>query len=203
MGSDTQALRDDIESTRAEMGDTLDAIGDRVSPSHMARRSRNRVAQRVQSMRDRLMGSVDEAEETLADAAGSAADAMHRAPEMVSERTQGAPMVAGAIAFGIGFLVAALFPASEKEREVAGQAMQAAEPIREELVESARDMSEHLKEPAHEAADAVKASATESAQTLRDEARQAAAETKQQATDAVESVQESAGGSRGGGPSMG
>jgi len=34
----------------------------------------------------------------------------------VAEKAQGAPMIAGAVAFGIGFLVAAAFPPSQKEK---------------------------------------------------------------------------------------
>ena len=47
MGQSTEELKRDIEHTRADMSGTLDAIEDRVSPSRMIQRRKNRVAESV------------------------------------------------------------------------------------------------------------------------------------------------------------
>ena len=47
MGQSTEELKRDIEQTRADMSGTLDAIEDRVSPSRMIQRRKNRVAESV------------------------------------------------------------------------------------------------------------------------------------------------------------
>ena len=49
MGETTEELRQQIEQTRNGLGDTLDAIGDRVSPGRMVERSKNRMTGGVRS----------------------------------------------------------------------------------------------------------------------------------------------------------
>ena len=41
MGQSADELRHDIEATRGQLGETLDAIGDRVSPGRMIERRKN------------------------------------------------------------------------------------------------------------------------------------------------------------------
>ena len=45
MGQSPEELKDEIESTRADLGDTLEAIGDRVSPGRVIERRTARVRQ--------------------------------------------------------------------------------------------------------------------------------------------------------------
>ena len=45
MGQSPEELKQDVESTRADLSDTLDAIGDRVSPGRMIERRKNRMRQ--------------------------------------------------------------------------------------------------------------------------------------------------------------
>ena len=58
MGQSTEELRRDIEATRSDMGATLDALEDRLSPGRVAQRQKNRFSAWTQSMRDRVMGTV-------------------------------------------------------------------------------------------------------------------------------------------------
>jgi hypothetical protein len=53
MGQSPEELKQDIESTRADLGETLDAIGDRVSPGRVIERRKNRTRQRLTGLRDR------------------------------------------------------------------------------------------------------------------------------------------------------
>ena len=46
MGQSAEELRYEIADTRAELGQTLDAIGDRVSPGRMIERRKNRFVRR-------------------------------------------------------------------------------------------------------------------------------------------------------------
>lgn len=195
MGSDTEELKRDIERTRADMSDTLDAIGDRVRPGRIAQRNKNRMMQSVSSVRERIMGVASDAQDKVmaathdvTDKVGGAADSVHHAPEMVTAKTQGAPMVAGAIAFGVGFLLASAFPASEKEKELSGQVLDKLEPAKEQLMESAHEVADHLKQPVTEAAQQVKEAASESAHEVADTARTATQSTTEQAAESVQSV---------------
>ena len=70
MGQEPAELRRDIERRREELGDTIDAIGDRVSPGRIIERRRNRMADGVRSLKDRIMGTVESGTSAVSDAAG-------------------------------------------------------------------------------------------------------------------------------------
>ena len=86
MGQTTEELRQQIADTRGDLTDTLDAIGDRVSPGRVIERRKNRMTAGVRSTLDRLMGT-----------AHDAADAVRDTPGSVGSSTQGAPLVAGGV----------------------------------------------------------------------------------------------------------
>lgn len=176
MGQDADELRRDIERTREDLGGTLDAIGDRVSPSRIMERRKNRVRNSVQSVRMRVMGTMHDgthavhdttgqAVHKVGDTMGSAVDSVKHAPEMAKQRTEGAPMVAGALAFGVGFLAAAAFPPSRREQEMAPALLEKVEPIKQEVTaagsEIAKDLQEPMKQHAAEIGERVKESAQE------------------------------------------
>ena len=121
MGQSAEELRYEIADTRAELGQTLDAIGDRVSPGRMIERRKNRFVVGMRSAKDRIMGTASDASHAvtdrvqgvgdgITDTAGSAVETVRGAPEAARQQAQGNPMMVGAVAFGIGFLVAAAFP---------------------------------------------------------------------------------------------
>jgi hypothetical protein len=56
MGKSTQELRGDIEHTREDLGETLDAIGERVSPGRIVQRRKARVRHAFSSARESVMG---------------------------------------------------------------------------------------------------------------------------------------------------
>ncbi|MCU1398890.1 MAG: hypothetical protein JWN62_1999 [Acidimicrobiales bacterium] len=191
MGQDTEELKRGIESTRSDMSDTLDAIGDRVMPARIAQRNKNKVVQTVGSVRDRVMGAAGSLRDNVADTVSEAKDAVQSAPGSAAGQTRGAPMVAGAIAFGIGFLVAAAFPPSQKEKELSGELMRAVEPAKEQLLDSAHEVADHLKQPALDAAQTVKAAATDGMHEVADTAKSAADSTRDQAKESIETVKNS------------
>ena len=57
MGQDADQLKREIEDTRGELGGTLDAIGDRLSPGRMVERRKNRMMNGLHNVRDRVMGT--------------------------------------------------------------------------------------------------------------------------------------------------
>jgi len=149
MGQSAEELRYEIADTRAELGQTLDAIGDRVSPGRMIERRKNRFVVGMRSAKDRIMGTASDASHAvtdrvqgvgdgITDTAGSAVETVRGAPEAARQQAQGNPMMVGAVAFGIGFLVAAAFPPSRTEEQLAEQAMEKAEPVKQQLMESAK-----------------------------------------------------------------
>ena len=142
MGQSAEQLRREIEDTRGDLGETLDAIGDRLSPGRMMERRKNRMRSGLQTVRERVMGTVSDTGSAgavadtaggVADAAGGAVSTLKETPDTVRQQTQGNPLAAGAIAIGVGVLLASVFPATEKERRAADQLMDKAEPLKDEL----------------------------------------------------------------------
>jgi Protein of unknown function (DUF3618) len=173
MGQSPETLRNDIAETRRGMSDTLEAIGDHVSPGRILERRKNRVVGGVRTVRERVMGTVGDAAGSIADSTGSVADTARHAPDAVVRRTQGSPLGAGAVAFGLGFVAAAVFPASRPETEAAGQLMAKAEPLKDELQHVGQDVVESLQQPARDAVDSVKEAATSGAEQVKATAQDA------------------------------
>lgn len=173
MGKEPEVIEHDIESSREDLSRDLDALADRVSPGRVVGRQvdsvKSGVKGRVSGARDAVMGSAS----TVSDAAGSVSDA----PGMITRRAEGNPMAAGLIAFGAGWLVSSLIPASKTESKLADQAIDTAKEQGQPLVEHAKsvgqEMGDDLKDKAAQSASELKDSATESAQQVKQEGQTA------------------------------
>lgn len=179
-------IRADIEATRARLGTNVDAVADKVTPSHIVQRQTDKVKDAVFGVKDKVMGAADHGGENLSEAGATIGDA----PAQVKAKTRGNPLAAGLIAFGAGLLVASLIPASEQEREAADALKTAAEPLTTELSEVAKDVAEGLREPAQEAVENVKAAAADATEHVQSEGQDAVADVKDRAADAKDNVQQ-------------
>ncbi|MEE2523550.1 DUF3618 domain-containing protein [Pseudarthrobacter sp. J75] len=184
MSENPDVIRSDIEATRRRLGTNVDAVADKVTPSHVVHRQTEKVRNAVFGAKDKVMGTADSAGSNVDSALHDAGDAVKDAPHQVKAKTQGNPLAAGLVAFGAGLLLGSLLPASEKEREAAQQLKSAAEPVTTELTEAAKEMAEGLKEPAKEAVENVKATASEAAEHVKAEGQGAATDVKNRADDA-------------------
>ena len=200
MSENPDAIRADIEATRARLGTNVDAVADKVTPSNIVHRQTDKVKDAVFGVKDKIMGAADNATSNVHSVAGNAGSgigstigdagsAIADAPHQAAVKTQGNPLAAGLIAFGAGLLVSSLIPPSQKEREAAEALKQAAEPVTTQLTEAAKDMAEGLREPAQEAVENVKATATDAVQTVKDEGQGSVEDVKASATDAKDRVQ--------------
>ena len=177
MGQSPDQLKQDVESTRAELSDTLDAIGDRVSPGRMIERRKNRMRQGVDTVRERIMGVTHGTADSTKEKLSSTMDTVRDLPDVGRQQTQGHPLVAGALAFGIGFLIAAVVPRTEAEEQMAPQLADKVEPLKQELAQTGQQVAQQLKEPAQQAATELKDTAKEGAQEVAQQAKQGADET--------------------------
>jgi uncharacterized protein YjbJ (UPF0337 family) len=191
MGKSAEELKYEIEGTRADLGNTLDAIGDRVSPGRIVERRRARISYGMRRFSDRVMGTAHQITEPVhnlaqggADRVSSVGDGVSGAPDALRQRTEGNPLLVGLLALGGGALVASLLPVSEREKDAGSQIAQDVQPIKDELVGAAHEVVEHLKEPAQQAVGSVQDAAKDSAQVVVGEAKQAAADTKDAAQHA-------------------
>ena len=180
----TTELRRDIAAQRQDIGRDLEAIGDRLSPGRVADRSRERVRRRASSWKDRVMGTMDDARGRVTDAMPSTSSMTPDTPpsEMVTERVEGSPLVAGMVAFGIGFIAGSVLPASRKERELAHRLEPQVGQLAQEVADTARSAGEDLapvvqeeagkvKEEASQAASSVAGTAKSEMSSARDEVR--------------------------------
>jgi gas vesicle protein len=180
--SDPDEIRNDIERTRMELGQDVDALADKVTPSKIAERQTRKVKRAFSRVTDRVMGSASDAVDSAQDAVGNAADVPHKA----ARATEGNPIAAGLIAFGVGMLVSSLIPATRQEQRLAEQAKEAAAPILDEAKDVATEAADHLREPAREAAESVKERAAEAAETVKAEGADAASTVQSDAKHAAD-----------------
>lgn len=199
--NDPDAIRADIERTRANLSRDVNALGEAVTPGSMARRSADKVKDAAVGVKDRVMGSAHDAGDSasgMAHGLGDQASGMaHSVGDKASDakyatrrKTQGNPMAAGLIALGAGWLLGSLMPASEKEKELAHTAKEKAQPVLDEAQSVAKDAAEHLKEPAQQAATAVKESAQDAAQNVKVEGQSVAHDVRASAEDSAQTVRE-------------
>jgi hypothetical protein len=176
MTNDPDRIRADIEQTRNELSEDVDAVRERVRPGTMARRQGERVRGAMGGLKDRVMGAASDVASTGGGAASSVRDTAStmtgkagEAPAMVRERTAGNPLAAGVIAFGAGWLASTVIPASRAERRAAQTVKEQASGMAQGASSMARDLADDLREPARESVDAVRSTAQDAVQTVRDE----------------------------------
>ena len=215
--SDPDIIRRQIEDTRRELSYDVDALNEKVNPARVVDRRVTAAKGRLTSVKEKVMGSAQDttssahgmasnaagsmqgaassAAGSVQDAASTAADAVQQAPQQIVQQTQGNPMAAGLIAFGVGWLVSSLLPASEKEKQLAQQAESAVREHKDTLLEpakqAAQEIGEQLKPAAQDAVESVKATAQDAASTVTEQGKSAAADVKGQAQDSKEKVQSS------------
>jgi hypothetical protein len=197
MSENPDVIRADIEATRARLGTNVDAVADKVTPSHIVQRQTDRVKDAVFGVKDKVMGAADHTADHVHSTTGSvgshvsdAGSAVAGAPGQLKNRTQGNPLAAGLIAFGAGLLVSSLIPASQKEREAADALKSAAEPLTTELTDAAKQVAEGLKAPAQEAVENVKATAADATDHLKADGHAAVEDVKDRTAEAKDNVQQ-------------
>jgi len=216
--SDPDVIRRQIEDTRRELSYDVDALNEKVNPARVMDRRVTAAKGRITRVKERVMGSAQDttyhaqgvasnaagsvqsaassAAESVQGAAASAATAVQQAPDTIVRQTQGNPLAAGLIAFGVGWLVSSILPASEKEKQLAQQAETAIRENKDALLEpakqAAQEVGEQLKPAAQQAVDSVKATAQDAVTTVTEEGKSAAADVQGKAKQAKTNVQSQA-----------
>jgi len=136
-----------------------------------ASQTADRVSGTASSAASSVQDAAASAAGTVQDAASTAADAVQQAPQAIRRQTRGNPLAAGLIAFGAGWLVSSLLPASRREQELGDQAKQVAqEKVQPVLQQVAGEVGDNLREPVQQAAESVKATAQDAASTVKGQA---------------------------------
>lgn len=184
-----EQIQRDIEGTRRALSTDVDRLAEKVSPGKVVGRRVERVKTGATSLRERVMGSLPDphdvkghagdaassVSDTASNAASTVSDAVTGAPQKVRQQTQGNPLGAGLVAFGVGLVLSSLLPASEAEKQVAQRAEETA---RGPVQEKAKEIAQPMLQSAQESAQQVKESATSAVSDTVDEARSAAEDVK-------------------------
>jgi cell division septum initiation protein DivIVA len=224
MTSDPDQIRESIERTQQNLSADVDALTEKVSPPRIVQRRVQRTRSAMTSMKERIMGSpqglaspggaagsaassardmassakdaASSAKDTVAAKAASVADMAGSAPDLARERTRGNPLAAGLIAFGAGWLIGSLLPATEPEQQAASQVKDVVTekggPVTEQLRQAGQETVQELRESAQQRAQSVRETATDAAAAVAGEAQAHAAEVSSHAQEAGARVTEQA-----------
>ena len=212
MTSDPDEIRGNIEQTQKNLSADVDALAEKVSPSRIVERRVEQTRSAMTSVKDRIMGSAAEttstvsgtassaaasAKDTLAAKASSAADMASSAPAQARQRTRGNPLAVGLVAFGAGWLLSSLLPATEPEQQAAAQvkdfAVEKGRPVAQELGQAGQESAQKLRESAQQRAQSVKDTAADAASTVADEAQSQVSDVTSHAQAARNRVTEQVG----------
>ena len=198
MGEESEQLRREIDETRRELGTDVDALTEKVSPSRVVGRRVDKARDAVGGLKEKVMGTTSNATSSSGDgissAASTVADTTSSTAQAARRGAEGNPLAAGVIAFGLGWLLSSLLPASQKEREVAStikdQAQPALQPVAQKAGEALSEVKDSLREPAQQAVQSVKETATDAADTVKQEAQSSAADVQDQAKQSGQQVRQ-------------
>jgi ElaB/YqjD/DUF883 family membrane-anchored ribosome-binding protein len=172
MGEDPDRIRAEIEQTREQMGDTVDALSYKADVKERAKDSlrdrKEAVVGATQSVKDRIVGAGQSVNDATPDGQQVKQQAK-RAKSIAQENPLG--LAAGAVA--VGLLAGMLIPSTRVEDEKLGPM---ADDVKERAKQTGQDALEHGKQVAQDAAETAKDSAQSHGEELRDTAKEHAQE---------------------------
>lgn len=210
MTSDPDQIRQSIEETRASLSADVDTLNEKVNPAKVVERQKNRVTEKIGSAKEKVMGSASDTSSSVSGTVGTAqhkassavssvADTAAAAPDAVRQRTEGNPLAAGLIAFGVGWLASSLLPSTSVEQkatlEIKDRGSDLASAVTDEAKSVAQDVAQELKGSAQEAVESVKSTAQDAASEVKGEAQSAKDDVTSQAQQSKQNVQDQSGSS--------
>jgi hypothetical protein len=186
MGQEPDAIREEIEQTRADMTGTVGAIGYKADvPS----RAKEAVAGKVGSVRSKVSDVTSRAKEAVTGAASGASDAtpsggeVKRTARRAAGLAQQNPLGLAIGAAALGFLAGLAVPSTRVEDEKLGPV---ADQVKDKVKETGQEALERGKDVAQQATQTAVQTAKEQSQQhgeeLADSAKQSAQEVREQAS---------------------
>lgn len=192
MGQEPSQIREEIEETRAEMGDTVDALAYKTDV-------KTRVKESIGDKRERLISQVQGTTHKVGEATPDGQQVKEGAQQAVGVAQEN-PLGLAIGGLAAGFLAGMMLPSTkvedekvgpiadqvketaaetgqealERGREVAGQ-------VAEQAVEGAKEVGEHAKDVGQQAMETAKEAGQEQTEELKDSAKEGAQEVREQA----------------------
>ena len=192
MGQEPSQIRQEIEETRAEMGDTVDALAYKTDV-------KTRVKESISDKRERLISQVQGTTHKVGEATPDGHQVKEGAQQAVG-LAQENPLGLAIGGLAAGFLAGMMLPSTKIEDERVGpiadqvketaaetgqealeRGREVASQVAEQAVESAKEVGQHAKEAGQEAMQTAKDAGQEQAEELKDSAKEGAQEVKEQA----------------------
>jgi gas vesicle protein len=171
VGKEPREIREEIEQTRGEMGETVEALGYKAD---VKTRAKENIADKRDRVKERITGTTSRVGDATPDS-GQVKQGAKRAAGVAQENPIG--LALGSVA--VGFLAGMLLPSTRVEDEKIGPM---ADEVKERAKETGQEALERGKEVAQEAAESAKQTVQESgqkqAEDLRDSAQQKAEEAR-------------------------
>jgi hypothetical protein len=181
MGEDPDVIRMQLERTRSQLTETIDALGYKAD---VPARAKDRVTGTIDRAREAIGGTVDHARDSVAGTSQAMHDAAP-APDEVADRARRAAGVAQENPLGLaigaaaaGFILGMVLPSSRIEDERLGPV---ADTVKSHAVEIGQEALEHGKQVASEAAETAAETAQQAASEHASELRETAAEHTEEA----------------------
>jgi ElaB/YqjD/DUF883 family membrane-anchored ribosome-binding protein len=157
MGQEPDRIRAEIEQTRAEMSETVDALGYKADVKTRAKENlqdkRDSAKESIVGVKDKIVGGTPDADQAKATA--------KRAGSVAQENPLG--LAIGAVA--VGFVAGMLIPSTRVEDERIGSL---ADDVKDKVKETGSEALDHGKQVAQDAADTIKESGQDHAQQVKD-----------------------------------
>ena len=198
MGEEPDRIRAEIEATRAEMSETVDALGYKADVKSRAKESiqekrdsaKESVVGATQSVKEKLVGAKDSVSGTAGGATSRVSDATPDKEQIKSQARQAKglaqenPLGLAIGSIAVGFVAGLLVPATRIEDEKLGQV---SDQVIEKAKETGQEALEHGKQVAQETAQSAQETLKESAQQHGQEVKGTAQENAQQTAQEVRS----------------
>jgi gas vesicle protein len=187
VGEEPDRIRAEIEQTRAEMSETVDALGYKADVKTRTKENlqdkKESAKESIMGVKDKIVGAGDSVTSKISDTGGSvtstvsdrtpdAEDVKYRARQAKSVAQQN-PIGLAIGSVAIGFLAGMLLPSTRVEDEKLGEA---SDNVIEKVKETGQEALEHGKQVAQDAAQSaqqtVKESGQEHAQQVKESAQQ-------------------------------
>jgi hypothetical protein len=192
MGQEPSQIREEIEETRAEMGDTVDALAYKTDV-------KTRVKESISDKRERLISQVQGTTHKVGDATPDGQQVKEGAQQAVGVAQEN-PLGLAIGGIAAGFLAGMMLPSTKMEDEKVGpiadqvketaaetgqealeRGREVASQVAEQAVEGAKEVGEHAKGVGQQAMETAKEAGQEQADELKDSAKEGAQEVREQA----------------------
>ena len=176
MGQEPDRIRAEIEQTRADMSETVDALGYKADVKSRAKDNlqgkKESAKESIVGVKDRIVGAGDSVTSSVSDRTPDSDEVKHKAKKAASVAQENPLGIAiGSVA--VGFIAGMLIPSTRVEDEKLGAV---AEDVKAKVTETGQEALELGKQVAQDAAqsaqETVKESGQQHAQQVKDSAQQ-------------------------------